>query len=306
MSVLFSLKQTLLSRLDTLLPQPHAALLGGMTVGGTEGLSGALQEDFRKAGIIHIVVLSGYNITLVSEFLLLILSGVSRYLAYSVAGVGIILFGLMAGGGATIIRACIMALLVLVAKVSGRTTDITRMILLTAFIMVLHNPKILLFDPSFQLSFLATIGLIYFSPGCASFLQRLKMPKKVQEIVSETIATQLLVFPLLLYRSGELSIVALPVNLLVLWIIPVTMFLTIVAAATGLFSSTLAFPVSLLAYLCAQYILKISALFSSIQFSAITINNFSFTTMICVYTLLLLFLIKRRKTALASDLPSFS
>ena len=70
----------------------------------------------------------------------------------------------MTGGVSTAVRAGIMAVLVLIARATGRTYDVGRALLLTAVIMIIFNPMILRYDVSFQLSFIATVGVIYFTP----------------------------------------------------------------------------------------------------------------------------------------------
>lgn len=169
------------------------------------------------------MVLSGYNVTIISEFIMGMLSFLPKMIGTSLGALSIILFAIMVGGSATIIRASIMALLVLLARVTGRVSDMTRALFLAGFVMVLHNPQIVVFDPSFQLSFMATLGLISLSPKLNSIFKFVPTKFYLRETVSATISTQIFVLPLLLYMMGELSLVAVFVNLLVLMFIPLTM-----------------------------------------------------------------------------------
>ncbi|MEK7147475.1 MAG: ComEC/Rec2 family competence protein, partial [Patescibacteria group bacterium] len=102
-------------------------------------------EKFRTVGVIHIVVLSGYNITIVAEFIMRLLAFLPRAARLAGGALAIILFAVMTGGSATIVRASLMAILVVVARATGRIYGITRALLLAGFLMVLHNPKILVF-----------------------------------------------------------------------------------------------------------------------------------------------------------------
>ena len=126
--------------------------------------SGDLLQLFRIVGLIHIVVLSGYNMTVVADGVARLFRFLSLRSRTVVGTVLIILFSLMVGGGATVIRAAIMTILALIARTLGRVADAGRLLFIAGIIMLLENPRILLGDPSFQLSFLATLGLIYLSP----------------------------------------------------------------------------------------------------------------------------------------------
>ncbi|MEK7145270.1 MAG: ComEC/Rec2 family competence protein, partial [Patescibacteria group bacterium] len=186
----------------------------------------------------------------------------------------IILFAVMTGGSATIVRASLMAILVVVARATGRIYGITRALLLAGFLMVLHNPKILVFDTSFQLSFLSTLGLIYLSPVIEKWLGFIPEKLQLRQIAAATIATQIFVLPLLLYQMGQLSIVSLPVNLLILPAIPWTMLFGFLAGALGFISQIIALPFAFIAYLLLAFQLKIVALFAALPFASIAIPYF--------------------------------
>ncbi|MCH8329246.1 MAG: ComEC/Rec2 family competence protein [Nanoarchaeota archaeon] len=184
-------------------------------LGTKQSLGEELKQDFIDTGIVHIVVLSGYNVTIVSDaivgFFGYFLSGM---VAFSLGLISIVFFAIMTGAGATIVRASIMAILVLIARRIGRTYEITRALLLAGLVMLIHNPWILVFDISFQLSFLATVGLIYLAPRFEKYVRFLPKFWDIRGIFAATIATQLFVLPFILYKMGTLSLVSPFVNLL--------------------------------------------------------------------------------------------
>ena len=179
-NILFSLKQSFIRSISSVLPEPQASLAGGLLIGAKRALGTDLTLDFRRAGIIHIVVLSGYNITIVAEAIMKVFSFLPYFLSLAFGGISIILFAILTGGSATVVRASVMALLALLARSTGRTYEIARALFLAAFIMLIYNPKLLAFDSSFQLSFASTIGLIYFSPIVEKYLGFI--PEKFQNI----------------------------------------------------------------------------------------------------------------------------
>jgi competence protein ComEC len=281
--ILFSIKHAFLSNIKKAISEPESSLLAGLVVGAKQSLGKQLLTDFRTVGVIHIVVLSGYNLTIVAQAMMRVFAFLPEMFSLSLGGIGIILFAIMTGGSATIVRASIMSILVLVAKGTHRDYNITRALLLAGFLMVMQNPHILVFDPSFQLSFLATIALIYLAPIMKKYF--LWVPEKFgfQELAVSTISTQLFVLPFLLYSMGTLSIVALPVNLLMLPLIPITMFFGFVIGMVSFISSLLALPFAFITHLLLWYELKVVDIFSKLPFASVTITHFPFWLMTSCY-----------------------
>jgi competence protein ComEC len=273
-SELFKLKRAFLQNLESSLPEPHSSLLGGILLGVQDTMGKDLEDSFRTTGIIHIVVLSGYNITIVAESLIKVFSFLPKNFALGSGVFGIILFAIMVGGTPSVLRASLMALLVLLARATGRRYDIGRALLIAGFFMVLWNPNILVFDTSFQLSFLSTIALIWISPIFEKYLTKIPEKWGFRDIASATISTQLFVLPLLLYKMGQFSLVGFPVNLLVLGTIPATMFFGFITGLFGFLSTWLAFPFALITHFLLSYVLTVVHIFSLLPFASIHIPYF--------------------------------
>ena len=173
---LADLKRSFENKIGQILPEPYAAFLKGLLLGEKKSLPPDLIESLQKSGTSHLVVLSGYNITLVGRFFLFLLSLVlvPFFLSFWIATSGIVLFVLMTGASASAVRAAIMGILVLLAQKEGRVYSMTNALVLAASLMVWQNPRILRFDAGFQLSFLATVGLVYLAPRIEGFLDRKK------------------------------------------------------------------------------------------------------------------------------------
>jgi len=280
---LFKLKQGFIDNLNALIKEPESSLLAGLVVGAKQSLGTVLLDDFRRAGLIHIVVLSGYNLTIVADSIAASLRFFRPMLSASLSGLGIVLFAVMVGGSATVVRASIMALLVILARRLGREYDVTTALVFAGFLMLLHNPKILAFDASFQLSFLATIGLIYFSPLVEPYLKRFPERFGLRDVAVATLATQLFVLPFIIYSIGEWSAVALPVNLLVLLFIPATMLLGFFAGALGFISYALAYPFALLVSLLLSYELFVATWFAKFPFASFAVPPVPFFIVAAAY-----------------------
>ena len=230
-SALYAFKNKFVENVETALTEPHSSLANGITLGLKQSLCKELLDTFRTAGIIHIVVLSGYNMTIILAGVMFVLgrfSKIPRGLSLSLGVILMLGFAALVGFSATVLRALLMATLAILARFLGRPVLAMRALFITGAVMLLSNPLILFHDPSFQLSFLATLGLIAVSPIVEnklnkhfSFFARIsnaspKWKQILKEIITATIATQIFVLPALIYMMGQFSIVSLPVNLLVL------------------------------------------------------------------------------------------
>ncbi len=282
---LFAFKEKYLGALAKVIPEPESAFMGGLTVGAKRAIGKSLLEDFRKTGIIHIVVLSGYNISLVADSIMRGLSFLPGVFGISLGVLGIILFAVMTGASATVVRASLMALLVILARATGRIYEITWALFLTGFFMVLHNPKILRFDTGFQLSFLATFALIWLAPHIEKKLHFVPKKFKFREIASATISAQIFVLPLLLYKMGMFSVVSIPVNLLVLLFVPVTMLFGFLTGIIGMFSAILSVPFGWISFVFLQYELWIVEGFAKLPFASFNVPRFPLAAMLIMYAI---------------------
>jgi len=283
---LFAFKHALLDRVGRVLPEPHASLLAGIVLGAKQSLGTELLDDFRTTGIIHIVVLSGYNVTIVAESIMRFFAFLP-FAASLLFGAGsIVLFAIMTGAGATVVRASTMALLVVLARATGRVYEIKRALFIAGFLMVMQNPKILVFDVSFQLSFVATIGLIYAAPIVEKHILFLTDRLGLRKIAAATIATQIFVLPLLLYHVGTLSLAALPVNLLVLFVVPAVMFFGFLAGMLGFVHFVPSMAVGVAAYILLEYILLIVTFFAQIPLASVSVAYFPAVAVAIAYLIL--------------------
>jgi competence protein ComEC len=264
------------------------SLLGGLVVGAKEALGKDLLDTFRAAGVVHIVVLSGYNVSIIARYVVRALAPLPRSLGWGIGSLLIVLFAMLTGGSATIVRASIMALLVFVAQMGGRRFDALRALFAAAFVMILHNPYILAFDPSFQLSFLATFGLIAYAPVFEKWFSSFPNTFGLREILAATFATELFVLPFLLWVSGTFSIVAPLTNVLVLWTVPFTMGIGFVVGCIALVSTAVAYPFAGIAYGILSYQLWIIEHLASLPFATLQLPVIPLWLVVIVYGVLTL------------------
>ncbi len=293
--ILFALRAKFQSEIKRLLPAPENAFLNGILLGSKESFSEKLKQDFVTTGTVHLVALSGYNVTIVAETIMRFFSFLPLYLSSTFGIISILLFAIMAGGGSTVFRASIMAMLVVAARFFGRGYDVGRALALAAFVMVVINPKILVSDVSFQLSFLATLGIVYLTPKLEKHLTWLTKKFGLRGIISGTLAAQLATLPLIIYKTGVLSLIALPANMLLLPFVPLTMLFGFYAGMVGFVSTLLAMPFAYMAYVLLHYELFIVKVFASIPFAALTIKHVPVVFVLIAYTLLAWWVLRKEK-----------
>lgn len=315
-AVLFRFKDAFLENIRHSLGEPQAALAGGLVVGEKSALGKSLLDDFRRSGLIHIVILSGYSINIIAASVRSLLSFLPRTASLVSSAFGIILFGILVGGKATVVRACAMALVAIVAELFYRDYNALRALLLVAYLMVLQNPYIVPYDASFQVSFISTFGLILFGRHIESVLAR--WPRLfterlgIRSLITSTLATQISVAPLLLYMMGDASLVGVFANLLVLPLIPITMIVVAACGMTGFLTvgiagnmfavifSYLSLATTAAAYALLSYQLFIVQFFAGIPYAVFEMKNFPAWMMwltYCVYAIVYFFIVRRSKNS---------
>ena len=286
LSHLLFLKHTFMDNIEAVMTQPYVGLGEGLLLGVSQALGDDLEDAFRKTGVIHIVVLSGYNIMLVVIFVMYLLTFLVPIRFRLLFGaVSIFLFACMVGLSPTVMRASAMAFLLLLAQATERTYAVLRALMITGILMLVFNPYLLVYDVGFQFSFIATLGLILISPYLASYVTFMPTLFGLREFLTATIATQIFITPILLYQMGQFSVVAIIVNLLVLPMVPVAMLLTFLTGCIGFVSTTLSVPFAYIAYLSLLYILSIVRAFAVLPFASFTVPTFPFYIVILIYML---------------------
>lgn len=287
---LVAFKEILIRNIKKMIPDPEAALGGGILLGVKQSLGTDLLQRFRDTGVAHIVVLSGYNIAVVATAVAATVAFLPFTFRIIASTLGIILFALMVGGGATVVRATIMVLVVILARATGRESDALRALVFAGGLMVAVNPMILLHDVSFQLSFAATLSLIVLSPIIEKYFLFVTQ-KTLRAILVATVAAQIFVLPLLLYHMGTISFVSILANFFILPIVPLGM-LTVTLVATLAWVPMLGSALAFVSYAILAYIILGVELFSQVPFAALHDIKFPLWMLLVSYSLLAFFVIK--------------
>lgn len=317
---LYEFKAAAETAIAELLPEPSAALLTGILLGDDSGIPSALKQDFADTNTAHIIAISGFNIAVLIGVLAFVLrrpsyalqaralntpttNWVTRAFALLTGHfnailiiVFLILYTLLVGASASVVRACIMGSLVVIALDLGRTSWAFNALAISAFIMTLLNPWVL-WDVGFQLSFLATLGLLLYAPRLQTFfegwLKKRVSADRARHIASffqdafiVTFAAFIVTAPLIIVYFHRLSLIGFLTNFLVLPVQPAVMVLggaaTLVKmAATWLAAiplvelilGGLAQALAWAAYVCLQYTILVVQATAAIPFGSFEVTR---------------------------------
>lgn len=299
---LYSFKDRYLEGLVQSLGEPSASFISGLFLGTDNTFEPEFKEDLRKTGLSHLTAVSGYNLTLVADltantfkFLSLPLS-----LNFILVSIFIILFSLMVGSSASVNRAAIMALIAIIAKQSSRFYQAGNAVLLAGALMLFLNPKIFRFDLGFQLSFLATLGLIYFSPVFERILKSREQPGfcSWRLTLAQTLAVLSFILPYLLAQQSSFSLISPLANFLILPFIPLVILGGLITGFLSFLFAPLAKMVGLMPNLLSRFIILLIEKLAGWPYAYFNVSWPEFVRwllMILVYLLIITFIVKEQK-----------
>lgn len=289
-----NIKTTFITSLRQILPEPQASLGAGLIIGGGDLFSHDLKQMFINTGTIHIVAVSGFNITILLKIFSQSFRFLGRFVEFILGTLIIIGFIILVGGQASVVRAGIMGWLFLLARVNFRLANIRNGLFITGFFMLLQQPSILVEDIGFQLSFIAMLGLIYISPVINFIFTKIKwfnlFPDIIKSALQETLAAQLAVALIIAGHFGRLSLIAPLPNLLIvpMLFIPMLMCLFMGILAIAIHTTAVYFTIPLLFML--SYILKVIDVANKIPYASINFDQLNWWWVGAGYGLMVLLL----------------
>jgi len=290
---LYAFKGRAQATIAQMLSEPQASLLTGILLGVETGIPADLMADFSATGTIHIIAISGFNISIIAG----LFSGLSTRLfgrrrAMPLAVAGIILYTIFVGASAAVVRAAIMGSLYVIAIHYGRQSDALNSLMAAAILMTALNP-FTLWDLGFQLSFAATLGLILYTPSIQGWFERglrkllsegatQKAISLFNEALIVTLAAQITTLPIIVYNFHTLSLVTLLTNLLILPAQPGVMLWGGVATIAGLLWLPLGQALGWVAWLFLTFTIVIVELTARVPYASLDVGRVSLG-LVCLY-----------------------
>lgn len=284
-----------------LLPEPQASLAIGILLGLQSSIPPDIYGAFSVTGTSHVLVVSGWNFTIVAA----ILTGLTTRLRLGRAGafwsalVVMWVYALFVGASAAVLRAAAMASLMVLARATERRSEPWRLLFAACWLISLHDPNTL-WDLGFQLSALATASLFAFGKPVEAWLQRFP-PMRISwlgwavEALTATLAAQILALPIILYQFGNLSIVAPLANVLLVPVVPYIMLFSTIALVAGLLWLPLGQWSALVAWLPLTWLADGALLLARVPAAAVALPPFPLWLLLGYYVLLAAWYLLRGK-----------
>lgn len=259
---LYAFKNAMVARLNTLFTGPASSLAAGLLFGVRTSIPKNVLDDFRTAGLTHILALSGYNIVILIGCLSTLFSVFPRRYADCATIVSIAIFTVFVGAAASIVRAAIMGCVGIVARLFGRKPAGLRILFITGYFMAMVDPFIVFYDIGFQLSFCATAGIMLFTKRFEEYLKIVPERFGIRSSLATTLAAQILTLPVIFFYFKGLSIISPIANIFVLPLVP---FLMLGSFLSLLFGKITAAPT----WILFEIFMKLTHFFASLPFGFI-------------------------------------
>jgi competence protein ComEC len=275
---IFSLREHAHQTLCQLFPAPEASVFAGILLGIQSDIPDYLYQAYQASGTSHVLVISGFNIAIIAALISRLFKRILSFGWDALASViAIAFYTVLVGAQPPVVRAAIMGVIALPAYLLGRRLIGMNVLGFTAAIMVFFSPALLL-DVSFQLSFLATLGIMVFTDPLKDlllkFIQRffhIENPGGWLDWATDyflvTLAAQFAVFPIILYHFKYLSVVSIPANFLILPVQPAVMVLGGIALLAGMLFLPAGQLIARIAWLPAFYSDQMSVWLGSLPFA---------------------------------------
>lgn len=268
--LLIKQREYLATKLQAVVPDPQSAILVGMILGQTDQLPREFKKDLQDTSTIHLLVVSGQNLTILAGFLMSLVYLVGRRQTAALTILAIIGYCLLSGMGVPVIRAAMMASAGLLAQILGRDMKGWWILLLTAGLMLLYNPNWLI-SISFQLSFMATLGVIVVAPILMRYLYRL--PIIIREDLAITTGAYFLTLPIIAYNFYQISLVGIASNLLVGWTSPIIMVVGVATILASLINQFLGMLLGIIPTILLTYFIYVVEFFANYQYATIKVGQ---------------------------------
>lgn len=280
------------------IPDPEAALGIGYLVGEKSSLPVALNTAMQVAGLTHVVVASGYNLTILVRLARRLFMKVSKFFAGFMSAAMMVSFMAIAGMSPSMTRAGLVSGLSLLTWYYGRKFHPLVLLPFAAAITVLINPSYGWNNLGWALSFLSFAGVMLVAPLLQHYFFGAKEPGTVRQIFGETLAAHLVTAPIIVLAFGYISNVALLANIAVLPLVPLAMLLVFIAGIAGLIVPGIAWIIGLPATWLLTYMVKITEYFAGLSWAQTSVTMTAVELLICYLLMIAVGVYVQRKTRL--------
>ncbi len=304
LSALYSLRRNIAASLSRSLPEPQAALANGIILGARSTIPSSVKDDFRNSGTTHILAISGANLSIIASMLVGLFTWIlgKKHGIYVYLTLGIIwLYSMLTWLEPPVVRSAIMASLFLTAELLGRQKSALPALAFSGAVMTLATPSVL-WDVSFQLSFMAMAGLILIYPTFEIVGRKITdklfgerkivsgIALSILDSLGMSLAATVAIFPLTVNYFGTFSLAGLPATMVALPALPFIIIAGTVTGLAGLVIPQLSQILSYFTWLPLSYLLLVIKLMANIPYSYVAVPALNAGIFIAYYAALALLL----------------
>ena len=286
---IYELRNLMKTKIEKLLPKETSGLCLGMLIGETSGIEENMQEDFRDSNLSHILAVSGANVSYIIVSITYIFNKLClrKRLSKIISIILLILFMLLTGCTSSVNRACIMAILMLIAELLYRKSDVYNNLAISALILLIINPYSLL-DIGFQLSYMGTIGIVFLHDKIGNFIKiNNKIVKYFFEMIAVTTCANLAIIPIMMFHFNTISLTFYFSNIIVGPILGIVVIIGFIMFFISLIFTPISSLIAIVLNLMLKFIIKIAEITANMPFSKITIITPSFFFIIVWYLIII-------------------
>ncbi len=279
--ILTFLRQRIVQTHVRYLKVPQGNLVSSMVIGSRAvDLDFELQNSFRICGLAHVLAASGFHVSILLGLLLYLTRNLASSRRLLVVTFILLIYASVAGFYPSILRACLMGEAVVIGMVYDRKVNVYGSLLLAGVILLLINP-VWITDLGFQLSFLATLGLIVSLPAIVNRLDW--FPPTIANLVAVPLAATIWVLPLQCYVFNYVPIYSILTNLIAT---PFVLVITIggfISAFIGLFITLLGSAIAYILFIPLTILIWIVEISNNLPFSSLAVGQISLVQLLIVY-----------------------
>lgn len=271
-----------------LLPKDQASILIAMTIGDRDIIEEHIDTSFRNSGILHLLSISGAHLVYIVISLKFISKKIfGKNISNYICVIGIILFMAIAESSPSLVRACIMSITVILSEIISKKPNIYASISFSAILILIYNPYSIC-NVGFVLSYVSTLGIIILYKNVSNMISKyLKIKSKIIiDSLSISISAQIMILPITAYYFNSISLISVITNLIITPIVGILLILAFIVAILGLISINLAAIFSYPLYILNLFLITISNIFSSFQFSNILVPTPKIIEIIIYYSIM--------------------
>lgn len=283
-----NLKQKMIDHANKNMPQKTANLLLGLLIGQKDNIQEDIIKSFRTANLSHILAVSGAHTSYIILGLTYIItkSKAPRRIGYIITIIILLVFIIITGASYSVIRACIMSIITISAKLFYKKENFFISICVSLFIILIQNP-FAINDIGLKLSFLGTIGIIVFNKNITEFFIRIKIKENIAKVLSLTFSAQLMIMPITILNFNTFSLTFFISNILASPLLGIIIILGFIA----IFVSFVLNPISKILFfvlnLFLELLIFISEIVTKIPGSSILVKTPNLVFVITYYILIL-------------------